>query len=75
MSSGVFVTDLYKYTAAGKGAGALYTFFLIIVKRTAKEFGAKCYIYTFLSALCFYIVKYPQLRSHSFNILYGLFIC
>lgn len=35
MSSGVFVTDLYKYTAAGKGAGALYTFFLINVERTA----------------------------------------
>lgn len=35
MSSGIFVTDLYKYTARGKGAGALYTFFLIIVKRTA----------------------------------------
>lgn len=35
MSSGIFVTDLYKYTARGKGAGALYTLFLIIVKRTA----------------------------------------
>lgn len=52
-----FIIDLYKYIALGKGAGGFIYILFNNSKENCIEFGAKCYIYTFLSVLCIYIAE------------------